>query len=100
MGTMTDTGRTRAEESFLEAIECASAGLEKYPAGTAFVDAQRLAEFAPMVVRYAREHRPVVLVYPDGDERLLVPPIQLSKFRIRFPMHMQFTRVQVKDGWV
>jgi hypothetical protein len=73
MGTLTDTTPTPAEDRFLAAIERAADGRPKYPRGTAFVDVERLVELAPMVARYVRDRRPIVLMYPDGDERVILP---------------------------
>lgn len=52
------------------ATELAVEGRSPYPEGAAFVAAD-LAELGSIVARHARERRPVVLVYPDGDERIL-----------------------------
>jgi hypothetical protein len=71
METATGIGRTATEERFLEAIDSATHGVERYPSGTAFIDAERLDELGPVFARYIRDHRPVVLVFPDGDEHLI-----------------------------
>jgi hypothetical protein len=54
------------------AIESAIGGQLLYPTGTSFVgsDATWLGE---VVARCAREGRPVLIVYPDGEERLVLP---------------------------
>jgi hypothetical protein len=60
-----------AAERFRLATELAVEA-EARPEGAAFVAAD-LAELGSIVARHARERRPVVLVYPDGDERILTP---------------------------
>ena len=47
-------------------------GRSPYPNGAAFVAAD-LPNLGEAVAGYARERRPVVIVYPDGDERVLTP---------------------------
>lgn len=61
-----------AAERFRLATELGVEGKSPYPDGAAFVAAD-LAELGSIVARHARERRPVVLVYPDGDERILTP---------------------------
>jgi hypothetical protein len=61
-----------AAERFRLATELAVEGRSPYPEGAAFVAAD-LAELGSIVARHARERRAVVLVYPDGDERVLTP---------------------------
>lgn len=60
-----------AAERFRVATDLALEGRSPYPNGAAFVaaDMPRLGE---VLAGYAREHRPVVLVYPDGEERFLM----------------------------
>lgn len=71
-----DTTRTPAGELAGERLDTA-VGMSirgepsSYPSGAAFVPAD-LHGLGEVLSRYARERRPVVLVYPDGDERLLV----------------------------
>ena len=51
-------------------FKAALAGEGRYPQGATFVDAE--APFAgSAVVRRAREGLPVVLVYPDGVEKII-----------------------------
>jgi hypothetical protein len=61
-----------AAERFRLATELAVEGRSPYPEGAAFVAAD-LSELGSIVARHARERRPVVLVYPDGEERILTP---------------------------
>jgi hypothetical protein len=37
-----------------------------------------MPELGAIVARHAREGRPVVLVYPDGEERVLAPGLAES----------------------
>jgi len=64
-----------AAERFRLAIDLAIDGRSPYPNGAAFLAADQ-PELGAWMADYAREHRPVVLVYPDGDERVLLvlPP--------------------------
>jgi len=57
-----------AAQRFELAIEAKS----PYPNGAAFV-ASDLPGFGETLARYARERIPVVIVYPDGEERILTP---------------------------
>ncbi len=61
-----------AAQRFELAIELAIEGKSPYPNGAAFVAAD-LPSFGETIARYARERIPVVIVYPDGDERILTP---------------------------
>lgn len=61
-----------AAERFRLATDLAVEGRSPYPNGAAFV-ASDLANFGETVARYARERLPIVIVYPDGDERVLTP---------------------------
>lgn len=61
-----------AAERFKLATELAVEGRSPYPEGAAFVAAD-LSELGAIVARHARERRPVVLVYSDGEERILTP---------------------------
>ena len=45
---------------------------DRYPNRSAFVGAD-LPDLGQTLARYAREWRPVVLVYPDGAERIIEP---------------------------
>jgi hypothetical protein len=45
---------------------------DRYPNGSAFVGAD-VPYLGESLARYAREGRPVVLVYPDGVERIIEP---------------------------
>ena len=61
-----------AAERFRLATDLALEGKSPYPNEAVFVAAD-LPELGELVARHARERRPVVLVYPDGDERFLLP---------------------------
>ena len=61
-----------AAERFKLATELAIDGKSPYPDGAAFVAAD-IPDLGEIVARHARERRPVVLVYPDGEERVLAP---------------------------
>jgi hypothetical protein len=74
MGPVTENPFSPAHTRFLGEIELAVLlGHGRYPSGSAFVDAERLAALAPMVTRHIREGRPIVLVHPDGDLQLVRP---------------------------
>ncbi len=59
-----------AVERFRLATELAIEGRSPYPDGAAFLAAD-LPNLGEVLGRYARERRPAVLVYPDGEERVL-----------------------------
>lgn len=61
-----------AAERFRLAIDLAVEGRSPYPAEAAFV-ASDLTDLGAILAEYAKERRPVVLVYPDGEERILTP---------------------------
>lgn len=61
-----------AAQRFQLATDLAVEGRSPYPNGAAFVPAD-LPNLGEAVAGYARERRPVVIVYADGDERVLVP---------------------------
>lgn len=61
-----------AAQRFELAIELAIQGKSPYPNGAAFL-ASDLPGFGETLARYARERTPVVIVYPDGEERILTP---------------------------
>jgi len=46
-------------------------GKSPYPNEAAFLAAD-LPDLGAVLAGYAKERRPVVLVYPDGEERILV----------------------------
>lgn len=54
------------------AIERAITGHPLYPSGTAFVGSD-LPNLGDILARHVRERTPVVVVYPDGEERLVGP---------------------------
>jgi hypothetical protein len=77
MATVTDNSRTPGSElasrRFDAAIEDAIAERpSQYPNGASFVGAD-LPGLGAILAEYAREERPVVLVYPDGSERIIEP---------------------------
>lgn len=61
-----------AAERFRLAIDLAVEGKSPYPTEAAFV-ASDLPNLGAILAEYAKAHRPVVLVYPDGEERILMP---------------------------
>lgn len=61
-----------AAERFKLATELAVEGRSRYPDGAAFVAAD-LSELGAIIARHARERRPLVHLYPDGEERILTP---------------------------
>lgn len=74
-------GSILASERFDAAIEDGLAERPaRYPNGAAFVGAD-MPGLGDVLARHAREGRPVVLVYPDGEERVLEPhkPTSASK---------------------
>lgn len=77
MATVTNKRRTPgsvlASERFDAAIEDAiEERPERYPNGSVFVGAD-LPDLGSALARDIREGRPVVLVYPDGAERIIEP---------------------------
>jgi hypothetical protein len=48
------------------------AGRPTYPSGTVFI-ASDLEWSGNSIAERARENKPIVVVYPDGEERFLVP---------------------------
>jgi hypothetical protein len=64
--------RQLAAERFRLATDLAVEGRSPYPDEAAFV-ATGLPKLGEIVAEYAKERRAVVLVYPDGEERVLVP---------------------------
>lgn len=66
----TEDGPTITHDRFMAAIEADIAGHGRYPSGTAFVSVETEG-LGRVVARCARERRPIVLVYPDGEERLV-----------------------------
>ncbi len=69
-----------AGERFKLATELAVEGKSPYPNGAAFLAADQ-PDFGVWLADYAREHRPVVLVYADGDERVLRAAPAASRWR-------------------
>jgi hypothetical protein len=61
-----------AIERFRLAIDLAVEGKSPYPNEAAFIAAD-LPNLGAVLAEHARERRPVVLVYPDGEERILMP---------------------------
>jgi len=60
-----------AAERFRLAVDLAVEGKSPYPNEAAFLAAD-LPNLGVILAEYAKERRPVVLVYPDGEERILV----------------------------
>lgn len=64
------TQRPEVELAFERFREALKSEPGRYPRGAAFLAAE--ADFAPRVLlRHIREGQPVVLVYPDGEERIV-----------------------------
>jgi hypothetical protein len=61
-----------AAERFRLALDLAVEGKSPYPNEAAFLAAD-LPNLGSILAEYAKERRPVVLVYPDGEERILIP---------------------------
>lgn len=64
-----------AAERFRLATDLAIEGRSPYPSEAAFV-ASDMPNLGVILAEYARERRPVVLVYPDGEERILAPVVR------------------------
>lgn len=62
----------RAFDALDRAIEDNIAGRPTYPTGTVFIAADHDG-LNEAVARRARNNTPIVIVYPDGEERFLVP---------------------------
>lgn len=62
---------TAAAALAAQRFELAVEGKSPYPDGAAFL-ASDLPGFGETLARYARERIPVVIVYPDGEERVLI----------------------------
>lgn len=69
-------GSTVATELAFErmgrALDVAGHHRHDYPRDAVFVPAD-LPDFGLVLARYLRGHKPVIVVYPDGTERMLVP---------------------------
>jgi len=75
MATLNESQSTAwqfAAERFRLATDLAVEGKSPYPNEAAFV-ASDLPNLGAILAEYAKERRPVVLVYPDGEERVLIP---------------------------
>lgn len=59
-----------ASERMDAAIELATEGRSPYPNGAVFVPAD-MPELGTVIARHAREYRAVVLVFADGEEKIL-----------------------------
>jgi hypothetical protein len=53
-------------------IEAAVAGRAAFPSRTAFIGAD-MDGFGEAMARLVRQGRPILVVYPDGDEHFLEP---------------------------
>ena len=78
------------DDAMGRAIDDFIAGRPTYPSGTNFVSTE-IDGFGEVVAQMAREDRPIVIEYPDGEERYLVPaphprltPGRLERLRIRW----------------
>jgi hypothetical protein len=70
----TQLGHTSGDTADLtaERFKAALYGDRDYPQGAVFIDAE--ASFAwDATIRNVREERPVVLIFPDGLEKIIVP---------------------------
>jgi hypothetical protein len=74
-----------AEEHFRHAVDSALEGGPVYPRGAVFVPADDLGAVR-VALGYAREGRPLVLVFPDGEERVLQPRPSPLLFDLWLPM--------------
>ena len=75
MATLDRSSSTAGEfaaERFRLAIDLAVEGRSPYPDEAAFVAAD-VPNLGAILAEYAKERRPVVLVYADGEERVLIP---------------------------
>jgi hypothetical protein len=75
MATLNESHSTAwefAAERFRLATDLAVEGKSPYPNEAAFV-ASDLPNLGAILAEYAKERRPVVLVYSDGEERVLIP---------------------------
>ncbi len=67
---LTTKGSVDSSDLTFERFKAALEGTGRYPKGAIFIDAE--APFAgSALVRNAREGLPVVLVYPDGVEKII-----------------------------
>lgn len=82
--TQRPPGSELASQRMDEAIERAIAGSPIYPNGTVFVGAD-MAGLGDALARHARERKPVLLVFPDGEERLIGPLRHRRGLRARLP---------------
>jgi len=72
MATELGTGKGGSADLTGERFRSALYGERSYPRDAVFIDAE--ASFAwDATVRNVREERPVVLVFPDGIEKVIVP---------------------------
>ena len=61
-----------AHDVMSEVIDDFVAGRPTYPSGTTFIDSDQDGVGAS-IAYHAREHKPIVIVYPDGEECFLTP---------------------------
>jgi hypothetical protein len=88
MGTQLEA-HTDADDLTFERFRAAIAGDRGYPSGAAFIDAE--AHFAQAaILRNIREGRPVVVIFPDGQEKV-VKPVNPGGFLASFPLITAFT---------
>ena len=81
-----DRGRAKVERSrtseltherFKAAMDADLTGCPMYPDGASFVAAD-IDGIGKILLRNARENTPTVIVYEDGEERLLIPSPRLD----------------------
>jgi hypothetical protein len=67
-----DAARGTAQDAMGRAIDDTLAGRPTYPSGTSFIRTE-IDGFGEWVARDALRGVPIVIEYPDGEERYLVP---------------------------
>jgi hypothetical protein len=65
-------GSRLAGERMDASIDAVVAGRPAYPSGTVFIGAD-MDGFGEVLARTIRARQPIVVVYPDGEERFLLP---------------------------
>jgi hypothetical protein len=89
VATVKKTTQDRVSDHFDEAIRTAIAGEHRYPNGATFLGVEDSPGLGQEIVEAAREGRPIVLVYPDGETRFLLPehPYVVSETPPEIPEH-------------
>jgi hypothetical protein len=81
MATELRESKGRSGDLTGERFRAALQGKREYPRDAVFIDAE--ASFAwDATVRNVREERPVVLVFPDGLEKVIVPSSPVAAHRV------------------